>query len=211
MRHLTALAVLLAVITSGLEAQTTTSEQTTLAPGDSIRISVWRRPELSGDFVIGPDGSITHPLYRSVRVGSVPTATAENNLRTFLRQFDETPQFVMEPLVRVSVSGEVLRPQLFAISPQTTISQAVALAGGTTVNGKRNRVRVLRTDRSGDQRDLTVDLTRPDAGMAGSPVRSGDQIVVERRRNLFRDTIVPALTVVGSLASLYIFIDRTRN
>src|SRR5690349_4287754 len=39
------------------------SDQVVLAPGDSVRVVVWRKPELSGDFIIAPDGSITHPLY----------------------------------------------------------------------------------------------------------------------------------------------------
>ena len=31
-----------------------------LSPGDSVRIVVWRKPEMSGDFIVGPDGTITH-------------------------------------------------------------------------------------------------------------------------------------------------------
>src|SRR5829696_4609079 len=42
--------------------------QAVLTPGDSVRIEVWRKPEFSGDFVVAPDGTITHPLFRSVRV-----------------------------------------------------------------------------------------------------------------------------------------------
>src|SRR5215204_2900642 len=89
-------------------------EQPTLSPGDSVRITVWRRPELSGDFVVAPDNSITHPLFRTVKVGGVPHNIAEANVRTFLLRFDQDPQFVLEPLFRVAVTGEVNRPQLFA-------------------------------------------------------------------------------------------------
>ena len=58
-----------------------------LTPGDSVRVVVWRRPEFSGDFVVAPNGTITHPLYRSVTIGGVPFATAEANLRRFLSRF----------------------------------------------------------------------------------------------------------------------------
>ena len=75
--------------------------QSMLAPGDSVRIVVWRRPEYSGDFVVAQKNTVTHPLYRSVQVGGVPFATAEANLRRFLSRFEENPEFVMEPLVRV--------------------------------------------------------------------------------------------------------------
>ena len=106
-----------------------------LTPGDSVRIVVWRKPEFSGDFVVAPDGSITHPLFRGVKVAGLPFATAESNLRQFLSGFEENPQFVMEPLIRVAVSGEVPRPSVFALRPETTVGEALARAGGTGPNG----------------------------------------------------------------------------
>src|SRR3954447_12607951 len=113
MRTLAA-ALLIAAVTGSSTAVAQGSpaqpEQTVLTPGDSVRIEVWRKPEFSGDFVVAPDGTITHPLFRSVRVAGLPFATAEANLRTFLGQYEENPQFVMEPLIRVAVSGEVPRP-----------------------------------------------------------------------------------------------------
>src|SRR5436190_1327145 len=98
----------------------TPGTQLVLTPGDSVRIVVWRKPEFSGDFVVAPDGSITHPLFRDVKIAGVPLATAEANLRRYLTQYDQNPQFVMEPLLRVSVSGEVTRPLVFAVQPGTS-------------------------------------------------------------------------------------------
>lgn len=183
-------------------------EQSVLTPGDSVRIVVWRKPEFSGDFVIAPDGSITHPLYRGVKVGGIPFARAEANLRTFLAQFEENPQFVVEPLIRVAVSGEVTRPQVFAVRPETTIGEAVARAGGTNQYGARNRVRVLRFDPAGRQEEFKVNLADPQTGSGTIPVRSGDQIVVDRRKSFFRDLLIPTLGVIGSIASLGLLIDR---
>src|SRR5512147_1466705 len=127
----------------------TAGAQSVLTPGDSVRIEVWRKPEFSGDFVVASEGSIPHPLFRSVRVAGLPFATAEANLRTFLGQYEENPQFVMEPLIRVAVSGEVTRPIVFAARPETSIGEAVARAGGTTQFGARNRIRVLRFEPNG--------------------------------------------------------------
>jgi len=39
----------------------------------------------------GPDGSITHPLFRAVKVAGVPFTTAEANLRKFLSAFEDNP------------------------------------------------------------------------------------------------------------------------
>ncbi len=184
------------------------SEQAVLTPGDSVRIVVWRKPEFSGDFVVAPDGTITHPLFRGVRVAGLPFATAETNLRTFLGRFEENPQFVMEPLIRVAVSGEVTKPQVFAVRPETSIGEAVARAGGTNTIGARNRVRVLRLSPAGQQQQFTVDLADPSGTQGTLPVRSGDQIIVDRRKSFFRDIVLPALGVIGSVASIGLLIDR---
>ena len=215
MRFLTPLTVLLAgvLLSSPVAAQEVQQrgDQAVLSPGDSVRIVVWRRPEFSGDFVVAPDGTITHPIYRSVQVAGVPFATAEANLRTFLGRFDENPQFVMEPLIRVAVSGEVLRPQVFAIRPETTIGEVVARAGGVNREGARSRVRVLRLDANGQQQQLSLNIADPSSKASLIPIRSGDQIIVDRRRSFFRDILLPTLSIVGSIASVGILIDRVSN
>ena len=199
---------------ANLQAQGTAAptDQTVLSPGDSVRIVVWRKPEFSGDFVIAPDGSVTHPLFRDVKIAGVPLATAEANVRRYLSQYDQNPQFVMEPLLRVSVSGEVTRPQVFAAQPETSIAEAVARAGGTTQFGARNRVRVIRSDAGGSQRVIVVNLQNPDDRLSTSPIRSGDLIVVDRKRSFFKDLFLPAIGVIGSVASVGLLIDRiSRN
>jgi polysaccharide biosynthesis/export protein len=194
-------------------AQTTpaTAEQVTLAPGDSVRIVVWRKPEMSGDFIVGPDGTITHPLYKAVRVGGIPFGTAEVNVRNFLARFEQDPQFVVEPLLRVAVSGEVGRPAVFAVRPETSIAEAVAQAGGPNQFAKRDHVRVLRKETGGRQREFYVSLLDPEGASATTRVHSGDQIVVDRRRSFFRDILLPGLSIVGTAASIYLVIDRANR
>jgi polysaccharide export outer membrane protein len=202
------------VIAGWLFAQgtTPTTEQITLAPGDSIRVVVWRKPEMSGDFIVGPDGTITHPLYQAVRVGGIPFSTAQVNLRSFLARFEQDPQFVAEPLVRVAVSGEVGRPQIYALRPETSIAEAVAQAGGPRETGNRKNVRVLRKDASGRQREFRVSLLDPEgASQAAFRVHSGDQIIIDRRKSFFREVFLPGLSVIGSAASIYLLIDRANR
>lgn len=206
--------VALAAVPADIQAQTPAPDApqaTMLSPGDSVRVIVWRKPEMSGDFIVAPDNTITHPLYRAVRVGGVPFSTAEANVRTFLARFEQDPQFVVEPLVRVAVSGEVGRPQVFAVRPETTIGEAIAQAGGPNQFAKRDQVRVLRKDVSGRQRELVVSLLDPSNPSATVRVHSGDQIVVDRRRSFFREVFLPALGVLGSAASIYLVIDRANN
>ena len=168
-----------------------------LRPGDAVRITVWRKPELSGEFAVAADGSLTHPLYRALRVTGIPLVTAEGRLRTFLQQYENNPEFVMEPLFHVAVGGEVVRPNLYTLRPETSVSDAVALAGGPTDRGRRDRVRLLR-----DGTEVVLDLTRPQPGFATTPIRSGDQILVDRKRAVFRETIGPIVMVAGATAAI---------
>jgi polysaccharide export outer membrane protein len=201
------------VLSPAVRAQTAapTAEQVTLSPGDSIRVVVWRKPEMSGDFIVGPDGTITHPLYQAVRVGGIPFATAEINLRNFLARFEQDPQFVAEPLIRVAVSGEVGRPAMYAMRPETSIPEAVAQAGGPRDTGNKDKVRVLRKDASGRQRQFYVSLLEPEASTPALRVHSGDQILVERKRSFFKDIFMPALSVIGSAASIYLVVSRANR
>jgi polysaccharide export outer membrane protein len=178
-----------------------------LSPGDSVRITVWRSPEMSGDFVVGADGSITHPLYRTVKVAGLPIATVEANLGRFLAGFQSSPQFVVEPLIRVAVSGEVTRPTVFALRPQTTVGEAVARAGGLNQFGK-TRARLVRFDASGAQREIFFELRDPRDPIGSGPVHSGDLIVIDRKRSVFREIVLPAVGLVGSVASIVLLIER---
>jgi protein involved in polysaccharide export with SLBB domain len=111
----------------------------------------------------------------------------------------------------VAVSGEITRPQVFALRPETTIGEAVARAGGATREGDRNRVRLLRLEPNGQQQELVLDLSDPGSGSGTMPVRSGDQIVVDRRRSFTRDVLLPALGVIGSIASVGLLIERVSS
>ena len=84
----------------------------------------------------------------------------------------------------------------------------MARAGGTTQYGARNRIRVIRLQPNGTQQQLVLNLADPNGTEGTLPVRSGDQIIVDRRKSFFRDILVPALGIIGSIASLGLLIDR---
>ncbi len=210
MRHrllLTAI-TLAAVSTASAQDRTPSGNQQMLAPGDSVRIVVWQKPELSGDFVVGPDGTAMHPLYRNVKIGGVPFAAAEANIRQYLTSLYKDPAFVFEPFLRVAVSGEVFRSQVMAVPPRTSISEAATRARGLTQYADRSHVRTTRADAGGIQREFQVDLDQPDPNLSLGPVRSGDMIYVKRKRVFLRDVLLPAISVAGSIAALGLLIDR---
>src|SRR5256885_437632 len=159
-----------------------------LSPGDVLRVSVWQHPEFSGEFTVGPDSTLLHPLYQGVKVGGVPLATAKQRMRGFLVAYEQDVQLTLEPLFPTTVAGEVRQPNLYRLPQGTTIAQAVAVAGGPTERGRLDRVRVIRR-----HSQIMLDLTSDHPGWEQAPVASGDQILVGRRSgfNAWRDLVMP--------------------
>src|SRR5262249_44717494 len=70
------------------------------------------------------------------------------------------------------VFGQVKTPGAYAIQKDTTILQALSLAGGVTENGAMGRIKVVRLV-NGDKRELKVKLT--------DLVKAGDTIIVPEK------------------------------
>jgi polysaccharide export outer membrane protein len=170
-----------------------------LSPGDVLRITVWREPEYSGEYIIGSDGSIQHPFYQQLRIAGEPLSLVRTRIAALLKTVSTaTPQFVIVPQYRIVVAGEVRLPNVYLVTAGSTVAQAIAQAGGQTERGRTDLVRVIR-----EGRDTTISLTRTDS-VAGRRfiVQSGDEVLVMRAKNTYRDTVAPAASIVGAAAAL---------
>lgn len=176
-----------------------------LQPSDVVRIEVWRRPELSGDFTVGMDGALRHPVFHDVVVAGIAMPEVEARIRSILLRFDATPVFIVEPLFRVSVEGEVRQPNLYALTRETTFSQAIALAGGITPLGRPDRVSVIRGGNV-----LHLDLNEAGAAPASNRIASGDRIIVGARRNVLRDNIAPIASIAAAVGTVVGIATRRR-
>lgn len=72
----------------------------------------------------------------------------------------------------VYVFGQVKNPSAYAIQKETTVLQALSLAGGVTENGAMNRIKIIRVE-NGEKKEVKVKLT--------DVVRPGDTIIVPER------------------------------
>jgi polysaccharide biosynthesis/export protein len=177
-----------------------------LRPGDVVRITVWRQPEFSGEYTINPDSTLSHPLLQAVKVAGVPLSVVKGRLRDFLLGYEQTPRFVVEPLYAVVAAGEVHQPGLLSVPRGTTLSQAVARAGGPTERGRLDHVQLIRGGRT-----YVLNLFSGDQRVAAMPVTSGDQLFVGRRGDfsLVRDVLTPIFGFAAATASI-IAISRRR-
>jgi polysaccharide export outer membrane protein len=187
----------LTAIAATARAQSPVAGDAGLQPGDVVQITVWQRDELSGEFTVAPDGSLSHPLYRQVRVTGMPATQVEDRIRSFLSAYEANPQLVVQPMYKVVVSGAVMRPEIYNLPPGTTVTQAVTRAGGVTANGKRDEVRMIR-----NSNELELDLA--EAETIRMPVQSGDEIFVEGEEagGGFRATVLPIVQMALLISNL---------
>jgi polysaccharide export outer membrane protein len=179
---------------------------TAVRPADLVRLAVWRMPEFSGEFPIAPDGTILHPLLTDVRVVGRTRAEVRQQLREVLLRYENDPQFVFDYLYRIAVTGEVRLPNLYSLSPETTVSQAVAAAGGPSEFGRLQDVRLIR----GGQ-EMVLDLRNPSLEVTEMRIRSGDQIRLLRRGSSFRDYLGLTASIVAAVGSVVAAIVAVTN
>lgn len=168
-----------------------------LRSGDAVQVTVWQRPDLSGEFTVSGGGRLVHPILQDVVVTGVPFDEAALRLRGLLRQFVGEVQFTVAPMIRVAVGGEVRQPNLYHLEPDMTIAFAVARAGGPTDRGRMSRVLIIR-----DGHQYVVDVNDPADAWGAEALRSGDQILVTRRRDILREYVGPLASITSAVASL---------
>ena len=176
-----------------------------LQPSDVVRIQVWRKPELSGEFTVGADGALRHPVYHDAIVAGMPMSEVESRIRGILLRFEASPVFIVEPLLRVSVEGEVRQPGLYSMSVETTVGQALGIAGGATSAARTDRVTLRRGTSV-----VALDLNDPRAAASATRVLSGDRIIVAQQRSMLRDYIAPIASIAAAVGTAVTLATRSR-
>jgi polysaccharide biosynthesis/export protein len=153
-RHWLGLLAFCFVGAMGLGAAPATAEpEYLLAPGDILKISVFKNPDLSLDVRVSESGAIGYPLIGSVPVKGLTLPAAEGKIAQMLRDGG----FVVNPQVNillttgfgnlVSVIGEVNKSGRYSVdSAGGHVSGMLAAAGGVgpmggeivSVSGVRN-------------------------------------------------------------------------
>ena len=152
-----------------------------LAPGDAIRVQVWREADLSGTFAVDDRGSVTLPLLGEREVTGLGPSALRDGLLSDYRQFLQNPSIEVTVLRRLSILGEVRNPGLYPVDATVSLSDALAMAGGVAPNGNKNDIRLVRGSNV-----IRQDLDA--ATIVGiSDIRSGDKIVVGEKSWLARN------------------------
>jgi polysaccharide export outer membrane protein len=132
-----------------------------LGPGDLVRVTVFRQPDLSGQFRLDGDGTLALPLAGEVQAGGLTTRDLEQAIAASLLEGD----YLLSPQVSVEVLtyrpfyilGEINRPGQYEYKNGMTVINGVALAGGFTYRAKTGEASIERgTCTLGAQADTPV-------------------------------------------------------
>ena len=162
---LLSLAVLLAQTTAPAQ-RATPGAAYLVGPNDVLGVKVLGEPELSTQYTVDADGTITFPFLQRVPVAGKTVAEIEYALRKGL-----DPDWIKNAQVSVVITsyrsraiyviGEVRNPAKYTIEGQTTLLEVIAQAGSFTPNAAQNII-----------------VTRYKEGLtgvvAGTPVAPGD-------------------------------------
>jgi polysaccharide biosynthesis/export protein len=124
-----------------------------LVVGDKLRVEVYRDAQMSQSLQIRPDGKITLPLVGDVAAAGKTPAALRDTLTTSLKEFITNPVvtvIVVEAQPQtVSVIGEVNAPGTHPIKAQTTVIEALAMAGGFKDFANTKNIVIQRTTLTG--------------------------------------------------------------
>jgi polysaccharide export outer membrane protein len=209
MRQYRSLIVGLLLITSS-SRQIRAQEEPALyivGPNDTLTVTVYEQPQLSGKFMVQPDGTFAFPLLGRVKVGGLSVQAIENEMRDRL-----TKGYLKNPQVSVVVEtyrsqqifiiGEVKQPGGLQFTGTMTMVEALARVGSITENAGSEALIVRqapgaqppdaaalkRAQESKDEGNLIrVNLQSLQTGALSENVtlRAGDTIFIPRAEAMF--------------------------
>ncbi|MCX6587066.1 MAG: polysaccharide biosynthesis/export family protein [Acidobacteria bacterium] len=151
-----------------------------LGPEDVIGVKVWREPELSGQFVVRPDGKITLPLSGDMPVEGKTLDDVKEMIRKAYSEQLNRPELTVS-LLRVGskkyfLVGEVNRTGMFPLIVPITVLEALNAAGGLREFANKKRITILRgTQRIKFNYDEVMKGKKLEQNIQ---IESGDQIYV---------------------------------
>lgn len=127
------------------------SYQYLIGPGDQLTIFVWRNPEISGSFVVRPDGKVSTSLVEDIDVsGRTPTMLArelEEQLSTYInnpRVTVSVGRFSGPYSEQVRVIGEATSPRTVSYTQHMTLLDLMIQVGGLTQFADGNGAKLIR-------------------------------------------------------------------
>jgi len=132
-----------------------------LGPGDRVRLTVFRHPDLSGEFQLDGSGSFAMPLVGEIQAGGLDSRQLETTIEAHLKDggYLVNPQVGIEILNYrpFYIIGEVNNPGSYQYVSGMTVINAVALAGGFTYRADQDDIIINRGGSQGPEVQAMLD------------------------------------------------------
>lgn len=123
-----------------------------IGPEDTIRVTVWRNPELNVTAPVRPDGKISVPLIGDVQAGGLTPEQVAGIIKKKLAMFIREPRVAViltsmqshQFISRVRVTGAVRNPKSIPYRQGMTVLDVVLEAGGLNDFASGNRTKLYR-------------------------------------------------------------------
>jgi len=156
-----------------------------IGPEDMLMINVWKNDALSRTLPVRPDGKISLPLLHDVQAAGLTAMQLRDKLASAFGEFMPNPEVsvtVMEvKSYRVSVLGEVQKPGVLQLKADTTVLEAIALAGGFRDFASPGKITILRKDSNGATQKIRFNYNRvvkDNRSEDNVTLKSGDVVLV---------------------------------
>ena len=154
-----------------------------LGPEDVIKVSVWENKELTIDLVVRPDGKVSMPLIQDITAEGLTAVELANQIQERLTAFIKEPQVsvivVQVNAPRYYVIGNVAKPGPYALRSETSVLQALAMAGGFTQFASPRSIKLIRNSGGKQEiRKVNYNDVIDENGEGNYILKSGDTIVV---------------------------------
>ncbi len=154
-----------------------------MGPEDQIRVSVWENKDLTLDLVVRPDGKISMPLIQDVvaegRTAAELATTIHDRLLTYIKEPQVSVIILQVNAPKFFVIGNVAKPGTYSLRSETSVLQALALAGGFTQFASTRNIRLIRNIAGRQEvRVINYNKLTDDGGEGNYILGSGDTIVV---------------------------------
>lgn len=162
---------------------------TVILPGDEIKLSVFREPDLKQELKVGSDGKVTLHLVGPVSVAGLTERQAETMIReSYAKDVLVNPSVSLSVYAnqqpgKVVVHGRVGKPGVYEFPEghkSMSILEAVGMAGGFTRYANRRTLQVRRIENGkANVREIDAKRIATDKNAADFQILPGDVIMVK--------------------------------
>ncbi|MDP8265833.1 MAG: polysaccharide biosynthesis/export family protein [Candidatus Aceula meridiana] len=158
-----------------------------IQPEDVLDITVYENPDLKTQTRVSSEGDIPFPLLGNVNASGLTVRKLKDKLTKALEKdylvSAQVNIFIKEYHVKqVTVLGSVIKPGKYDMFPEkeTTVLDAIALAGGFSKIAQINGTRIIRTEDNEEQviPIRVTDITKKGLNENNIPLNPGDIVFI---------------------------------